>query len=207
MLELPAPPRGRRLAILAVMALTAASALALLASVRGEIAYFFASDRAADLGEAPGLGLEGLESNQYARVRGSPMASRTVRYSTLLTGQQYALFPLAGQRDLFVRVAVEPGWRREAPTRFSGRLVRFGELGVRFGAVAEYLEGDLGMTVGPGTYVLLSDKPPGSYAWALGIALLCMLIVGLDVWLLLRWFRPLATEDRSEADQPANSAK
>ncbi|MCB9592178.1 MAG: hypothetical protein H6719_05545 [Sandaracinaceae bacterium] len=40
------------------------------------------------------------------------------------------------------------------------------------------------------SFLLLADEPPSSYAWSLLLAILCLLFVAVDVWLLFRWFRP-----------------
>ncbi|HJK92923.1 MAG TPA: hypothetical protein RMH26_19480, partial [Polyangiaceae bacterium LLY-WYZ-15_(1-7)] len=135
LMALPAPARGRRLATMSVMALAVAGALALLASLRADLAYYFAADAPADLGEATELDPAALESNRYVRISGSPMASRTVHYSRLLGGS-HTVFPLAGQRRVLVQVDAEGAAddRTLARREFSGRLVTVGELGGRFGA-------------------------------------------------------------------------
>ena len=198
-MALPAPARGRRLATMSVMALAVAGALALLASLRADLAYYFAADAPADLGEATELDPAALESNRYVRISGSPMASRTVHYSRLLGGS-HTVFPLAGQRRGLVQVDAEGAAddRTLARREFSGRLVTVGELGGRFGAVRRFLEG-VDFPVTSETYVLLADRPPGSHGWALGLAGLCLLVVLLNLLLLLRWFRPIRLERHAEA--------
>lgn len=189
---LPAPPQGRRLATLTLMALVAAASLGLLASLRPDIRYFLSPATAQDVGEATALDPAGLAANTHVRVLGTPMASRTVRYSHLWDGE-YAVFPLAGQRHVLVRVALEDMEKMRTSSRreFAGRLVTLGQLGSAFGPVREYLRGPMGVDVSSETFVLLADEPPGRYGWSLLLAALCLLFIAVDVVLMVRWFRPL----------------
>jgi hypothetical protein len=193
LLALPAPPRGRRLVAMACMAATVAAALGLLAQLRLDVAYFLSSDRALDLGNVTSVDLSELGSNVYVRVRGTPMLSRMVRYERALSGVGYAVFPLAGQRQVFVQVpdAAVDDPTRAAQGEFSGRLMTFGELGGRFRAVRQYFAGDLGLPVTAESFVVLAEEPPSAYSWTLGLAALCLAIIALLCALMLRWFRPL----------------
>lgn len=191
---LPAPARSKRLATMTVMALAVAAAIALLASLRSDLAYFTQSDTAVALGEATEVDPAALTSNAYVSVSGSPMASRTVEYSRLFGGT-YAVFPLAGQRRVFVQVAADdPVRARQASRReFSGRLVTMAELGGRYASVRQHYE-SIGVPVTGETFVVLADEPPGSYGWAVGLAVLCLLFALINLLLLLRWFRPIRIE-------------
>ena len=193
LLALPAPPRGRRLAAMASMAAAVAAALGLIAELRHDVSYSFASDQAVDLGSVTGLDLSALEPNVYVRVRGTPMLSRMVRYERELSGVSYAVFPLAGQRQVFVQMpasAIDDPVR-VAPGEFSGRLMTFGQLGGRFRAVRTYLARQLAMPVTAESFVVLAEEPPSAYGWAVGVAALCLAIIALMSALMLRWFRPL----------------
>lgn len=201
LLALPAPPRGRRLAAMTLMALTVVLSGALLCSLRADVAYFFAPATATDLGEATAVDPAALGSNTYVRIEGTPSAAHTVRYGKLLSGTTYAVFPLAGQRDVFVQIPLsdaEDG-RDMARREFSGRLVTFGELGGRFSQVRGYLGETMGVPVSSESFLILADEPPGSYGWALALAALCVLFVIVNVLLVLRWFRPLPAGDRAPA--------
>ncbi|HEY8427807.1 MAG TPA: hypothetical protein VIL20_05510 [Sandaracinaceae bacterium] len=200
LLALPAPPQGRRIATLAVMALVVVAAMALAVSLRHDLAYFFSSGPTVDLGDVRSLDPARLTANSHVRVQGTPMLSRAVRYRRVLTGGEYVVFPLAGQRTVYVQV--EDREDAIARNEFSGRLVTFSQLGGRMDAVRGYLGREMGLPVSGDSFVLLADEGPGSYAWAFMLALLCVLVVLVDVLLLLRWFRPLPrVEDR--AKEPA----
>lgn len=182
-----------------VMALAVAAAIALLASLRTDLAYFTQSSQALSLGEATELDSAALRSNSYVSLSGSPMASRTVQYSRLFGGT-YSVFPLAGQRRVFVQVAADDQVRaRQASRRdFSGRLVTMADLGGRFASVRRHYEA-IGIPVTGETFVLLADEPPGSYGWAVALAALCLLFALINLLLLMRWFRPIRIERKITA--------
>lgn len=184
------PPTARRYMTLVVMALVAAMAVMLVVTLRTDVAYFFSRPEVQDLGEAATLDPATLLANTQVRVAGTPMASNTVHFGRVLLGGDYEVFPLAGQRRLFVQVAAAS---ESEPTRreFSGRLVTFGQLGARYRGLRDHLSSALGMPVSADTYVLLADEPPASYAWALWLALFAALTIVVDIVLMLRWFRPL----------------
>ncbi len=199
LLALPAPPRGRRLAAMTVMALTVVASVALVGSLRADIAYFFAPATASDLGEVTGVDPAGLVPNSFVRIEGTPSAAHTVRYGRPLSGTTYTVFPLAGQRDVFVQVALDDAAEERdlARREFSGRLVTFGQLGGRFAEVRTYLGETMGVPVSSESFLILADEPPGSYGWALALGVLCGLFVLVNLLLLLRWFRPLGSGDGS----------
>ena len=194
LLDLPAPPRGRRLAAMTVMALVVAASLGMLASLRADIGYYFAQPTAVDLGDVQRVVPATLAANTYVTVRGTPMASGTVHYQRVLTGDTYAVFPLAGQRNVFVQVPVASAHeaRNLSRSEWSGRLVTFGQLGGRFSSVRGYLHETMDMPVSSESFLLLADEAPGTYGWALGLAGLCALFMIVNIALLIRWFRPLA---------------
>jgi hypothetical protein len=205
LLALPAPPRARRLAAMASMAAAVAAAIGLMVELRYDVSYSFASDQAIDLGSVTALDLSELEPNVYVRVRGTPMLSRLVRYEKALSGASYAVFPLAGQRQVFVQMpaAAIDDPMRAAPGEFSGRLMTFGQLGGRFRAVRDFLARELGMPVTAESFVVLTEEPPSAYGWSTFVLALCLAIVALMSGLMLRWFRPLpearATDPRTAA--------
>ncbi|MFW6050919.1 MAG: hypothetical protein ACODAU_07075 [Myxococcota bacterium] len=195
LLALPAPPRAKRLWTLTLMALVAASSLGLLGSLGDELRYFLSAGRVQDVGEATELDPAGLVPDTYVRVHGTPAASRAVRYGRMWSGDQYAVFPLAGQRHVFVRVALEDVERTRTASRreFAGRLVTLGQLGSSVAPVRRYLAQEMGTPVSSETFVVLADEPPERYWWAVLLGAMCLLFVAVDVALLVRWFRPIKT--------------
>ena len=209
LLSLPGPPRWRRFATMTVMALVVAVALGFAGSLAPDVSYYFASSTAVDLGEVTEIAPSSLRPNEYVRITGTPMASGTVYYSRLLGSGEHAVSPFAGQRRVYVQVPIADRRSAGASVRrdFTGRLVTFGDLGGRFEPVRRYLERRMGMPVSADSYLLMADEPPGHYAWALGLVLLCLLVAVVDLALLLRWFRPIrevAADD--DADDLAAAA-
>jgi len=192
LLALPAPPRRERLLAMTMMAAVVGLALGLAASLRADVGYFLSSGVPVDLGKAPALDPSGWQTDLHARVQGTPMLSQMVRYHGALGGNGYVVFPLAGQRNLLVQLPAEalnePGVVR---TEFAGRLLRVGDLGGRYASVASFLRERMELPLTADTYLLMADEPPGSYLWACLLLGLCLSIVALNVWLMLRWFRPL----------------
>jgi hypothetical protein len=193
LLALPAPPRAQRLTAMVLMAAVVGLALGLLSSVRADLSYALRPEQALSLGDATQLEPATLPSNAYVRVRGTPMLSGMVGFQTGLWGSQQVVFPLAGQRNVFVQVSAssldDP--RTAARTEFAGRMVTFGELGGRFRVVREYLAKRMGLPVNAETFVIIADDPPATHVWALLFGAFCLGVVGLNVWLFSRWFRPL----------------
>jgi len=194
LLALPAPPQGQRLLSLGLLCSVVLAGAALLLHLRADVAYGFAADRVVDIGEAVSARVAELPSNTYVRVRGAPMLSHMVRYERALSGQVYAVFPLAGQRQIFVQVPIEAlsDPMRTAQGEFSGRLMTFGQLGGRLRAVREYLATRVSLPVTNESWVVLAEEPPSAYGWALLLSAVCLPLVSVAVLLILRWFRPIS---------------
>ena len=174
---------------MSLMALVVVVALALVASLRSDLAFFFSHGGARELGDVTGVSASSLEPNTLVTVEGTPLSAGTVRYRRVLTGESYVVFPLAGQRTVFVQMSVSAAGSPR--TTYSGRLVRFADLGGRMSSVREYLSSTMDMPVTPESYVLLVDETPASCLWAVALAVLAALFVLLDVMLIVRWFRPV----------------
>ena len=189
LLALPAPPEGRRLATMSVMALAVVVALGLTSALRHDVAYFFSSATVHEVGDAARLAPATLASNSFVEVEGTAMASQVVRYRRLLSGETFVVFPLAGQRTVFVHM---PESEMSSPrASYAGRLVTFGEMGGRLDGVRSFFARELEEPVSTESYVLLVDESPQTAWWALALSIFCVLFVLVDVWLLVRWFRPL----------------
>jgi hypothetical protein len=190
---LPAPPRARRLWAMVLMAAVVALALSLMSSLRSDMAYALRPNRAELLGDAVRLPNAGLPSNAYVIVRGTPMLAGMVRFDAGLFGSEYVVFPLAGQRNVFVQVPAESlrDPRSAASTEFAGRMITFSELGGRFRVVREFLARRMGMPVTGETYLVVADDLPRSHIWALLFGAFCAAVIVLNAWLFSRWFSPI----------------
>jgi hypothetical protein len=196
LIALPAPPSGRRNATLVLMAFVVTCSLALVASLRHDLGYFALSFRggsfgggaaATELGEVTDLEPATLRPNSYVTIDGLPLSAGAVRYRRVLSGTEYVVFPLAGQRTVFVAI---PASEAETPrSSWSGRLVTFRQLGGRMSAVETYFSESLGMPVSGESFVLLADETPRDYVWSAFLALLCAAFVVTNGYLIVRWFR------------------
>jgi hypothetical protein len=193
LLALPAPPSTQRMVAMTLLAVAIGMASGLLASLRPDVSYFFAPDVAESMGEAAQLAPVKLTPNRYVSIDGNPMLSGMVRFERALTGTEYVVFPLAGQRNVFVQVPAgdlsDP--RTAARRTFSGRLVTFDQLGSRFNAVQRYLSEHMQMPVSDQSFLLIVDEPPSRALWALGLSAMCAAMIAASAWLMLCWFRPL----------------
>ncbi|MCA9580679.1 MAG: hypothetical protein KC416_02725 [Myxococcales bacterium] len=197
LVALPAPPMGKRLVAMALMALTVVMAAGVVSALRPDVSYFFSPSREQDLGEILDVAPGALRSNSYVHLAGNPMMSARVSYRRLLLGTEYVVFPLAGQRNVLVEMPASLAAHPERMTSrdFTGRLVTISDLGARFSSVRKHLVTMMGLPVSGETFVLRVGQPPGAYAWAPLLALLCLGIVGLNLFLFVRWFRPLPVRD------------
>lgn len=200
LLELPGPPQARRLITLVLMALVVVGSMAVVVGLRHDLAYFFATESTRNLGDAASIDAATLQSNTHVRVQGTAMVSRAVRYRRVLSGSTYVVFPLAGQRTIYVQADDDAA--AMARSEFSGRMVTFSQLGGRIDSVEGYLKDEMSLPVSGESFLIIADASPGSSAWALFLAALCLLFVVIDVALFLRWFRPV-----SPADVPAEAAE
>jgi hypothetical protein len=91
---------------------------------------------------------------------------------------------------VFVQVQ-DTGGEAFVRSEYSGRLVTFDDLGGRYRELARVMNRDAGLPVTGESFVLLADEPPSSCTWTLFVALICAAFVLLDVYFIVRWFRPV----------------
>jgi hypothetical protein len=177
------------MAVLTVMAAAVVAAMALVMALRRDISYALASDRVVELGDVQSLHANSLVSNSYVRISGMPSVARSVGFSKWL-GARYRVFPLAGQRNVYVQVE-DDGGETFVRTEFTGRLVSFGDLGNRYAGLTRVMRQEAGLPVTEASFLLLAGDAPGSYAWTWIVGLLCVAFVILDAYFIVRWFKPV----------------
>jgi hypothetical protein len=188
LVALAAPPQSQRVAALTVMAAAVVAMMALMISLRADMAYTLASPVPSELGNIQHVAVSQLVSNSYVRLSGVPNIARAVRFRRGL-GSSYVVFPLSGQRSIFVQLP-ETG-DDLVRGQYSGRLVTFGSLGRRYAPLVDVMRRDAQLPVNEETFVLLAGEQPSDYTWTWVVGGLCLLFVALDVLLIVRWFRPL----------------
>jgi hypothetical protein len=189
LLAIHAPPQVQRVAALTIMAAAVVAAMALLFSLRGDMAYALSRAHPTDLAHVRELSPSTLVSNSYVRISGTPTIGHSIGF-TRGFGSRYRVFPLAGQRTVFVQVQ-DTGGEAFVRSEYSGRLVTFDDLGGRYRELVRVMSRDADLPVTGESFVLLADEPPGTYTWTLFIALICAAFVMLDIYFIIRWFRPV----------------
>jgi len=189
LVALTAPPQTQRVVTLTVMAAAVVAALALVLSLSGDMRYAFARSQPHDLGDARQVDVASLESNSYVHLKGIPTVARAVRFTRGL-GTQYRVFPLSGQRQIYVQIE-EHGGESFVRSEFSGRLVTFEDLGGRYADLAKSMQQQVGLPVTGESFLLLADEQPSAYWWSWLVGVFCLGFVLLDAYFIVRWFKPV----------------
>ncbi|MET0283377.1 MAG: hypothetical protein ABW352_02865 [Polyangiales bacterium] len=190
LLAIHAPPQVQRLTTLTIMAAAVVAAMALLVSLRRDMAYALSQTQLTELAHIRQLEPSALVSNSYVRIMGTPTLAHAVGFRRGF-GTRYRVFPLAGQRNLYVQVP-DAGGESFVRSEYSGRLVTFDDLGGRYAELARVMQRDAKLPITGESFLLLADEPPGSYTWTLFIAFACLAFVALDIYFIIRWFRPVS---------------
>jgi hypothetical protein len=189
LLAINAPPQAQRVAALTIMAAAVVAAMALLFSLRGDMAYALSRAQPISLPHVLELEPSKLTANSYVRLAGTPTVGHSIGF-TRGFGTHFRIFPLAGQRNVYVQVQ-DSGGESFVRAEYSGRLVTFDGMGARYAELARVMSRDAKLPVTGESFVLLTDEPPGAYTWTLFVALVCAAFVLLDVYFIVRWFAPV----------------
>jgi hypothetical protein len=190
LVALNAPPQTQRLAALTLMAAAVVAAMGLVFALRGDMRYALSSAQPTDLGDVQAADPGHLISNSFVRIEGVPTVARAVNFSRGM-GATYRIFPLAGQRTVYVQMEATGSEAAYARSEFTGRLVTFGDLGGRYDELAQYMAKELKLPVTSESFVLLTEEPPTSYTWTWIVGLLCATFLLLDLCFIVRWFKPI----------------
>jgi hypothetical protein len=176
---------------LVVMAGAVVAMLGLVIALAGDMSYALSARIPAKLGPVDKLqpADAALHHDAYVTVTGVPTLGRAVRFRRGL-GATYLVMPFAGRQPMFLQVEDDGGEGFVRP-EYSGRLTTFGSVGRRYAQLSEVLERDTGLSVSEESLILLAGEQPGDYAWTWPIALACLLFIALDIFLIVRWFRPI----------------
>lgn len=173
------------------MLLTVVASIGTVVSVGGDVRYVFASSMPTGLGDVRALDAAKLVPNTYVQLEGVPTLAHQVKYRRSATGAEYVVFPLAGQKLVFVEAKASDAEAadRVASAVFRGRLVTLGDLGGRYGEVSRYLSESMGLPVTTETFLLREGETPTDAAWSLGVLALAAALVVMNGVLFARWFR------------------
>lgn len=196
LLALAAPPQAQRLGALTVMAAAVVAMAALVFSLRSDMAYTLAERTPTVLGSVDRVEPAQLVPNTYVSLAGVPSIARAVRFRRGL-GSAYVMFPLAGKSGVFVQTP-DDGGEGFVRAAYVGRLTTIGSLGRRYAELARVMRDEAGLSVEDDSLVLLVDDQPGDYGWTWLVAVFCVLFTALDVYLIVRWFKPLRWVEAGE---------
>jgi hypothetical protein len=189
LLELPDPPRRERRSTLTLMAITAIASAAMAASLTRDAAYAFRSASATDLGDLGVTPVSALVSNELVQGHGRLAGVGALRYERPFESDSYRIAPVAGRSDVWVELRVPSGEEsnRFVPkAEFSGRLVRFGDVGLRHRGLRGAIEDRTGQKVSKDAYLVVDGQMPSD---ARAFALLWAMFVSFALWNVVTIFR------------------
>jgi hypothetical protein len=187
--ELPPPRRPFRRLTFFVMTLTAAFSLALLAGLRGELAYSLGGGRPTDIGELAEARLGDARENTWVRAEASLSPTDVVGYKRPLDADTYRLARVEGTERVWVEVRVPEGAdgaRFIAPSSFVGRLLPVSRAGVRYGALPDAVV-DAGKPALPAdAWLLIDGEAPAATRWALGLGVMLVGFAAFNLFGVVR---------------------
>jgi hypothetical protein len=195
---LPAPRRPWRRLTLVTMGATLVGSLALLLSLRGELAFSLDGKTPHGVGELSRFAPSPQDENSWVQGEGALEIDGAIAYRRPLESDSYRLSRVSGAKNLWVQVRVpfdddDPDHKRFVPpTSFVGRLVPARHGGVRLsqlgGAIA-----DAGRPPLPSdAWLLIDGEAPATTRWTLGLAVLLLGFAAFNLVGLGRLLRPAA---------------
>lgn len=182
LLALPAPPKKERTYTVALLAVTIVASLAMAFSLLRDASYAFQSERPTDLADLHAAEVPAALDNRYVTAQGMLGAAGAIRYERAFDTDSYRVAPVAGRSDVWVEIRIPDGQessRFVPPTQFSGRLVRFDEVGPRHRGLRDAITSIGGAAVPANAWLVVDGQAPASSRWAITLV---MLFVGFALW-------------------------
>jgi hypothetical protein len=195
---LPAPRRPWRRLTLVTMTATLVGSLALLGSLRGEIAFSLVGGAPRPLGDLGQFQPRPGDANSWVQGEGALETGDSIAYRRPLESDSYRLSRVSGTKKLWVQVRVphdddDPDHKRFVPpSSFVGRLVPLGRGGVRLSRLGSAVAEAGRPPLPSDAWLLIDGEAPATTRWTLGLALL---LLGFAAWSsvgLWRLLRPAA---------------
>ena len=182
LVALPDPPKSERSWTIVVLLVTVLASTAMMVSLVRDAVYAFTPSHPADLGELHGAQIDGALDNHYVRGEAMLGAAGALRYERAFDSDSYRVAPVAGRPDVWVEIRVPDGQessRFVPPTQFSGRLVRFAEVGPRHRGLRDAIASVGGGRVPENAWLLVDGEPPMAARWAVSLV---VLFFGFAMW-------------------------
>jgi hypothetical protein len=182
LLELPDPPRRERRSTLALLAVAAVASAAMALSLTRDAAYAFRSASATDLGDLAATPTTAFVSNELVQGHGRLAGAGALRYERAFESDSYRIAPVAGRSNVWVELRVPMGEEsnRFVPkAEFSGRLVRFSDVGLRHRGLRGAIEDRTGQKISTSSYLIVDGQTPSG---ARAFALLWAMFASFAVW-------------------------
>jgi hypothetical protein len=182
LLQLPDPPRRERRSTLVLLGVAAVASAAMAFSLTRDAAYAFRSASATDLGDLSATPTSAFVSNELVQGHGRLGGAGSLRYERAFESDSYRIAPVAGRSDVWVELRVPMGEEsnRFVPkAEFSGRLVRFSDVGLRHRGLRGAIEDRTGQKISSSSYLIVDGQTPGD---ARAFALLWAMFASFAVW-------------------------
>ncbi|MGH7286172.1 MAG: hypothetical protein ACRELY_32025 [Polyangiaceae bacterium] len=182
LVALPDPPKSERSWTIVVLLVTVLASTAMMVSLVRDALYAVTPSNPADLGELHGAQINAALDNHYVRGEAMLGAAGAIRYERAFDSDSYRVAPVAGRPDLWVEIRVPDGQessRFVPPTQFSGRLVRFAEVGPRHRGLQDAIAGIGGGQVPENAWLLVDGEPPVAARWAVSLV---AMFFGFAMW-------------------------
>lgn len=189
---LPGPRRPWRRATLGTMAVTAAAALALAASLWPLVAYALRGGGPVELGTLTGVQPGEKDVGSWVHATGA-LAGRGIEYQRPLDSDRFRLVQVEGNQRLWVELRIPKGIEPEhyvAPNSFVGRLAPLASAGIRHGALPEAIESSFGKPPGGDAWLLVDGESPATTRWAAALSALLVAFAVFNLWGLVHLLRP-----------------
>jgi hypothetical protein len=174
LLSLPDPPRRQRTLTAVLLGLAALASLAMVVSLRRDVAYALAGRAPAGLGDLRAASADALAASENAPVLAEAQlgAAGGVRYERPFVDDTFRVLPVIGRPDVWVDLRVPAGQesgRWQPPHALSGRLMRLDAAGLRHRGVREAIEraSEGREHVPPSAWLLVDGETPEASRWAL----------------------------------------
>jgi hypothetical protein len=198
---LPAPRPARRRNPIFMVAVLLLSVL-FLWWIRLEIVYFFMPSTPIELGDAMEIEPDELPANRYVTIEAWPNPTRVVKFTQRLRGGTFRMFPVVGQKKLFIQTHTTDEEEEqtegeesslELGSTYTGRLLRFGQLGTSvtrsgYQNVRTFFREKLFVDITDDTWLLMDGMAPRG-AWncvVFGFALVILAVGVINAVMLVR---------------------